>query len=100
MDTFLATESQTLKTKVRENMYDLILRQQPKRVWMYGKHRRWMLSREYRILQEKYIGIGPMFEAKTKLFFNPGPEDKTVTGKPHRFFTCLLSEFSVNLTFR
>ena len=40
-----------------------------------------MLSVEYAMLKETYIGTAPIFAAKTKALFRPGPEDEAVKGK-------------------
>lgn len=67
--------------RARENVLDLILRFHPRRVWLYVKHFRWMFSDEYAMLQETYIGTGPIFAAKTEALLRPGPEDEVVKGE-------------------
>lgn len=63
------------------NVLDLIVQFLPRRVWLYVKHRRWMLSHEYAIHQKKYVGSAPLFAAKTKALFRAEQEDDVVRGE-------------------
>lgn len=56
----------TIGQAVRGEMLDLIVQVYPRRVWLYVKHMRWMLSSEYAMLKETYVGTAPIFAAKTK----------------------------------
>jgi hypothetical protein len=71
----------SLRRKIIMNVLDLLLQNHPRRVWLYVKHQRWMLSDEYAMLQEVYIGSAPLFAAKTQAFFRAGPEDEVVMGE-------------------
>lgn len=44
-----------------------------------------MFSDEYAMYQEKFVGNGPIFAAKTNALFTIGPEDEVVIGE--RFVT-------------
>jgi hypothetical protein len=70
-----------LQRQARMNVLDLILRTHPRRVWLYVKHRRWMLSKEYAMHQEIDIGTAPLYAAKTKALFRAGLEDEVIRGK-------------------
>jgi len=70
-----------LRRKARMNVLDLILQNHPRRVWLYVKHRRWMLSNEYAMHQEIYLGSAPLFAAKTKALFRAEREDEVVRGE-------------------
>lgn len=69
------------RRKARMNVLDLILQRHPRRVWLYVKHRRWMLSNEYAMHQEMYLGSGPLFAAKTTALFRTEREDEVVMGE-------------------
>jgi hypothetical protein len=71
----------SLRREVRRNVLDLILQSLPRRVWLYVKHLRWMLSNEYAMHQEKFVGSAPIFSAKTKALFKAEPEDEVVIGE-------------------
>jgi len=71
-----------LQRKARTNVQELIHGTHPRRVWLYVKHRRWMLSDEYAIHQETYIGMAPLYAAKTKSLFRGGREDEVIRAKP------------------
>ncbi|XMA15256.1 hypothetical protein WAI453_008047 [Rhynchosporium graminicola] len=66
----------SLRYQALTNATEFILQNLPRRVWLYVKHRRWMRSDEYALHQEKYIGTGPVFAAKTKALFRAAPEDE------------------------
>ena len=70
-----------LKRRARTNLLDLIVQNLPRRVWLYIKHRRWMLSNEYATLQGKYVGSAPLIAAKTKALLRAEPEDDIVRGE-------------------
>ena len=63
------------------NVLDLILQNHPRRVWLYVKHRRWMLSNEYAMHQEMFVGSAPLFAAKTRALFRAEREDEVVRGE-------------------
>jgi hypothetical protein len=67
-----------LRLEARMNVLDFILQIHPRRVWLYVKHQRWMLSNEYAMHLEVYVGIAPVFAAKTKALFRAGQEDEIV----------------------
>lgn len=65
--------------QARVNVVHFIVQFHPRRVWLYVKHLRWMLSEEYARLQETYIGIAPILAAaKSRSLTKPGPEDDIV----------------------
>ncbi|KAK5046206.1 hypothetical protein LTR84_008663 [Exophiala bonariae] len=68
----------SLQRKARMNALNLIHRIHPRRVWLYVKHRRWMFSDEYATLQETYIGMAPLYAAKTEALFRAEREDEIV----------------------
>jgi hypothetical protein len=70
-----------LQRKARVNALDLIHRTHPRRVWLYVKHRGWMLSNEYAMYQEIDTGTAPLYAAKMKALFRAGPEDEVIRGK-------------------
>jgi hypothetical protein len=63
------------------NVVDLILAFDPRRVWLYVKHLRWMFSDEYARLQNNRIGTSATFAAKTKALMTPEREDEIVKSK-------------------
>jgi len=65
-----------LQRKVQMNVLDFIHRTHPRRVWLYVKHRRWMLSDEYAMHQRINIGTAPLYAAKTKAIFSARREDE------------------------
>jgi hypothetical protein len=67
--------------KAHIDFMELILRSHPKHVWLYVKHLRWMTSAEYAMLQINFLGTAPIYAAKTKALFAPGPEDGVVRGE-------------------
>lgn len=67
-----------LKQKARRNVLEFTLQIKPRRVWLYVKHQRWMLSQEYAMHQETYIGTAPIFAAKTKALFRAEQEDEII----------------------
>ncbi|KIX97796.1 uncharacterized protein Z520_06574 [Fonsecaea multimorphosa CBS 102226] len=71
-----------LQRKARMNVLDLIHRTHPRRVWLYVKHRRWMLSDEYAMRQEIFIGTAPLYAAKTEALFRAEREDEVIRSKP------------------
>ena len=75
--------SYPVRLKVFANVVDLILAFDPRRVWLYVKHRRWMFSDVYARarLQNKDIGTSPIFAAKTKALMTPEREDEIVKSK-------------------
>ncbi|QKX53840.1 uncharacterized protein TRUGW13939_00920 [Talaromyces rugulosus] len=70
-----------LRRKARMNVRELILQNHPRRVWLYVKHRRWMLSNEYAMHQETYVGSAPLLSAKTRALFRAEREDEVVKDK-------------------
>ncbi|KAM0080465.1 hypothetical protein ACKRZS_007382 [Fusarium odoratissimum] len=68
--------------QARVNVVHFIVQFHPRRVWLYVKHLRWMLSEEYARLQETYIGIAPIVAAKSRSLIKPGPEDDIVKLNP------------------
>ncbi|KAG7404066.1 hypothetical protein Forpe1208_v015793 [Fusarium oxysporum f. sp. rapae] len=68
--------------QARVNVVHFIVQFHPRRVWLYMKHLRWMLSEEYARLQETYIGIAPIVAAKSRALIKPGPEDDIVKLNP------------------
>jgi hypothetical protein len=70
-----------LQRKVRYNAFNFLLQHHPRRIWLYVKHRRWMLSNEYAMHQETYIGTAPLFAAKTRALIREKQEDEIVLGK-------------------
>jgi hypothetical protein len=70
-----------LRRKARLNALDLILQQHPIRVWLYVKHRRWMVSSEYAMHQETFIGSAPLFAAKMTALLREEQEDEVILGK-------------------
>lgn len=67
--------------KAHMNVLDFILQSHPRRIWLYVKHRRWMLSDEYAMHQEVYVGSAPLYAAKTKSMFSVRPEDTIAKGE-------------------
>ncbi|KAE8557503.1 hypothetical protein EYB25_002210 [Talaromyces marneffei] len=67
-----------LKRKAGMNVIEFILQTHPRRVWLYIKHRRWMLSNEYAMHQERYVGSARLFSAKTRALFRAEREDVVV----------------------
>lgn len=67
-----------VRKQARMNVLDFIVQSHPRRVWLYVKHRRWMLSDEYAMHQAFYVGAAPIFAAKTKALFKTEPEDDIV----------------------
>ena len=68
-----------LRQKVHVNVLDFVVMQfSPRLVWLFVKHRRWMVSDEYAMLQKRFIGFGPIYVAKTKALFSWGLEDDVV----------------------
>jgi hypothetical protein len=67
-----------LRQKATTNMIHLIIEHHPRRVWLFVKHQRWMLSDEYAILREKYgdRACTPLFAAKSSALFRPELEDE------------------------
>lgn len=65
-----------LRRKAAMNLIEFILQNHPRLVWLYVKHRRWMLSDEYIMHQERYVGSAPLFYAKTKALFKVEREDE------------------------
>ncbi len=45
-----------------------------------------MTSQEYAMLQEKYVGTGPIYAAKTAALFKPEIEDLIVEGERASYF--------------
>jgi hypothetical protein len=70
-----------LQRKVRYNAFNFLLQHHPRRIWLYVKHRRWMLSNEYAMHQETCIGTAPLFAAKTRALIREKQEDEIVLGK-------------------
>lgn len=71
----------SLSRKIVMNVFDLLLQNHPRRVWLYVKHQRWMLSDEYAMHQKVYMGSAPLYAARTRALFRAGPEDEVVMGE-------------------
>jgi hypothetical protein len=71
----------SLREKACANFWNLIVHAPPRRVWLYVKHRRWMLSDEYANLQKEFIGTDAIFAAKTNSLLRAEPEDLVVIGR-------------------
>lgn len=71
-----------LENNLRKNtlasVRTIILKHHPRRVWLYVKHFRWMTSKEYAMHQQKYVGTGPIYAAKTAALFKQELEDFVV----------------------
>lgn len=67
-----------IRQEARMNVFEFIPQIKPRRVWLCVKHQRLMLSHEYAMHQETYIGNGPAFAAKTKALFRTEQEDELV----------------------
>ena len=52
-----------------------------------------MLSDEYAMHQEMYIGMAPLYTAKTKALFRAGQEDEVIRGK-------FLMTYDINILMR
>lgn len=80
----------SLEDNLRNNAFacvlDIILKHHPRRVWLYVKHVRWMRSKEYAMHQEKFVGTGPIYAAKTAALFKQETEDFIVKGKRSSLF--------------
>jgi hypothetical protein len=70
--------SYSLRRKAGMNVIEFIIQSHPRRVWLYVKHRRWMLSNEYAMHQERYVGSAPLFYSKTRALFRAEREDEVV----------------------
>lgn len=71
----------SLRKNVLTCVLDIILKHHPRRVWLYVKHLRWMTSKEYAMHQQKYVGTGPIYAAKTAALFKQEIEDSIVEGE-------------------
>ena len=72
------------------NVLNFIHRTHPRRVWLYVKHRRWMLSDEHAMHQQTYIGTAPLYTAKTKALFSVGEEDEIARGEYFEQFDIII----------
>jgi hypothetical protein len=79
-----------LENNLRKNtlarVLNIILKHHPRRVWLYVKHLRWMTSKEYAMHQQKHIGTGPIYAAKTAALFKQEIEDFIVKGERASYF--------------
>lgn len=79
-----------LENNLRKNalacVLDIILKHHPRRVWLYVKHLRWMTSKEYAMHQQKHVGTGPIYAAKTAALFKQEIEDFIVKGERALYF--------------
>lgn len=79
-----------LEDNLRKNAFAcvlyIILKHHPRRVWLYVKHRRWMMSKEYAMHQQKHVGTAPIYAAKTAALFKQEVEDFIVKGERASYF--------------
>lgn len=68
------------------SVLDIIVKHHPRRVWLYVKHLRWMTSNEYAMHQQKYVGVGPLYAAKTEALFKQEIEDSIVQSEHASYF--------------